>query len=305
MKHKVKNIIKNLQKITKQTKYYQNRLASVAENTEVEFNNFLDLLIYYMCVGCGADIDKTYPRKKHWCNSHHNGLFNQSLFKIDEISIFNGLMKAYDVYLVNKKNPVDLEIDLANAFCKYSKPLCTNHQKLHAVLEYFFTNRNVNFIRHGLEDFSEKNYIQDSSFPPNFSMQNYSLSLNGKSFAIEIDRPPFLNCFEHGKVWPWYYCGGVMTLDDFKKHNGILKIADDREHFYAESNILISDWYFIYNTKAKYTKRLKFDVNLMKKSILQMKKSGANFIEMQTLRKFFHVINLLEHKIEVSKIIKS
>ena len=305
MKHKVKKIIKNLQQIGKQTNYYQNRLASVAENTEVEFNNFLDLLIYYMCVGCGADIDKAFQRKKYWSPGHHNGLFNQSLLKIDEISIFNGIKKAYGIYLENKKNPVDLEIDLANAFCKHSKPLCLNHDKLHAVLEYFFTNRNVNFIRHGLEDFSEKNYIQNSTFPPNFSMQNLSLSSNGKSFAIEIDRPPFLNCFEHGKVWPWYYCGGLMTLDDFKKHNGVLKVANDREHFYAESNILINNWYFIYETKTKYTKRLKFDVNLMKKSILQMKQSGANYIEAQTLRKFFHVINLLEQKLEASKLIKN
>ena len=93
MKHKVKKIIKNLQQIGKQTNYYQNRLASVAENTEVEFNNFLDLLIYYMCVGCGADIDKAYQRKKYWSPGHHNGLFNQSLLKIDEISILTALRK--------------------------------------------------------------------------------------------------------------------------------------------------------------------------------------------------------------------
>ena len=36
-----------------------------------------------------------------------------------------------------------------------------------------------------------------------------------------------------------------------------------------------------------------------------MKQSGANYIEAQTLRKFFHVINLLEQKLEASKLIKN
>ena len=304
MKQKIKKIIKNFQNISKQTAYYQNRLESVAENTEADLNDFLDLLTYYMCVGCGNSLDKTYPRKKHWISGHHCGLFNQLFIKLDVINIFDGLMKAYNIFLINKKNPVDLEIDFANAFCKYSTQTHASNFKLHNTLEYFFINRNMNFIRHGLEGFSENNYLKNSIFPPDFSMQSLSLSSNGKSFAIEIDRPPFLNCFEHGKVWPWFYCGGLMSLNDFKKHNGYIRLSNNREHFYAESNIQISDWYFIYNLKAKYTKRLKFDINSLKKSIIQMKQCGAGFIEAQTLRKFFYTVNLLEQKLEVSKLLK-
>ena len=134
-------------------------------------------------------------------------------------------------------------------------------------------------------------------------MLQLSLSSDGKSFAVEIDQPPFTKCFEHGKKYPWYYCSGVITLHDFKKQNGLLKLADDREHFYAEANIPISDWHFIYKTRGKHKKALNFDVDLLKKSIEQMKLSGASFIEIETLRKFFHVVNMLEQRQEAFKLL--
>jgi len=82
-----------------------------------------------------------------------------------------------------------------------------------------------------------------------------------------------------------------------------LKLADDREHFYAEANLSLTDWFFIYQTKTKYTKSLTFDVDLLRNGINQMKLSGASYIEIKTLRKFFHVVSMLEQRKEAFKLL--
>ena len=299
----IKKIIKSFQAFSKQTSFYQNRLPVIATNTEEDLNGFLDLMLFYMCAECGETIGKVYPRKNNWDFHHHCGLFNQTISKFDEICIFEGLMKAFNIYIHNKENPVDLEIKFANSFTKNSKHEYPKLSKLNNLLEYFFLNRNETFIKHGLENLTINDYSKGSIFPPSTSLMPLSLSTDEKSFAIEIDKPPFTKCFDHTHKYPWHYCSGIITLKDFQKKNGILKLADDREHFYAEANLSLTDWFFIYQTKTKYTKSLKFDVDLLRNGINQMKLSGASYIEIETLRKFFHVLSMLEQRKEAFELL--
>lgn len=309
MKKRIKQFFKGFQTYRKQTQFYQNRLPIIAENTEKDLMEFLTLIIYYNCVGCGINVnrnfDKNYPRKSYWVGSHHCGLFNKTLSTFPVENIFEGLVSAFETFLKNRGCIENLEIPLAEAFFKTEK--CESSVKLELIstLKYFYLNRRKNFIRHGLEDLKYKNYNIGEYFPPKGSMEKKSLSSDGEYFAVELDRPPFIKCFNHGPVFPWHYCGGVMTIEDFKSRNGKFEFASDREHFYAVSDISVKHWYFIYHLKVKGKKSLQFDPELLRKRIIEMKSSGAGFIEIETLRNFFYVIDLLEQQQEAFKLLSS
>lgn len=302
MKKKIKKISRDFKTYTKQTQFYQNRLPIIAENTEKDLKEFLTLIIYFNCIGCSnnvdPDFDFNYPRKSYWVGSHHCGLFNQTLSTLPVKNIFEGFVSAFNTFLKNRGRLEDLEIPLAEAFSKTEKCESIVNLKLISTLQYFYMNRRKNFIRHGLEDVKHKSYSIGEAFPPKGSMEKKSLSSDGEYFAVEIDRPPFINCFEHAEVYPWLYCGGVMAIEDFKNRNGKLELASDREHFYAVSDISVNHWYFIYHLKVKRRKSLIFNPDFLRKRIVEMKSSGAGFIEIETLRNFFYVIDLLEQRQE-------
>jgi hypothetical protein len=309
MKNKVRQFLRDLQTYSKQTKFVQSRLPVIAENTEKDLKDFLTLITYFCCVSCSQnidrDFDRNYNRKIHWVDSHHCGLFNQTLSTTPIEDIFEGFVSAFNIFLENRDRLEDLEVPLAEAFSCTTKSERTVSSKLVSTLKYFYINRRKNFIRHGLEELESKSYTNGQHFPPKGSMQKKSLSSDGEYFAVEIDRPPFINCFEHGSVYPWLYCGGVMAIEDFKKRNGKLVLADDREHFYASSQIEVNDWFFVYHLKLRHKRRVHFDPNLLKQSIIEMKFSGAGFIEMETLRNFFYVMDLLEQRQEAFEFLPS
>ena len=308
MKKKIQKLSRDFQTYTKQTQFYQNRLPIVAENTEKDLMEFLSLIIYYNCIGCSnnvdRDFDKNYPRKSYWVGGHHCGLFNKTLSTLPVENIFEGLVSAFHTFLKNRGFIENLEITLAEAFFKTEKSDSVMNLELISTLKYFYLNRRKNFIRHGLEDLQYESYTIGEPFPPKGSMEKKSLSSDGKYFAVEIDRPPFINCFEHGAVFPWLYCGGVMTIEDFKSQNGKLELASDREHFYATSDISVKHWYFIYHLKVKRKKSLCFDPDFLRRRIIEMKSSGAGFIEIETLRNFFYVIDLLEQRQEAFELLR-
>ena len=181
----IKKAIKSFQAFSKQTSFYQNRLPVIATNTEEDLNDFLNLMLFYMCADCGETIGKVYPRKNNWDFHHHCGLFNQTISKFDEIYIFEGLMKAFNIYIHNKENPVDLEIKFANSFSKNSKHEYPRLSKLNNLLEYFFSNRNETFIRHGLENLTindySKGYLTENfnADPNEYFQQIYSFLYTG------------------------------------------------------------------------------------------------------------------------------
>lgn len=309
MKENVRQFLRDLQTFSKQTQFVQNRLPVVAENTEKDLNDFLTLIIYFNCIGCSLNVDRNfnrnYRRKPHWFSSHHCGLFNQTLSTLPIEDIFEGFVSAFDTFLENRERQEDLEILLAEAFSSTAACQYRANSKLISTLKYFYVNRRNNFLRHGLEDLKYNSYSSGQSFPSKGSMEKKSLSSDGEYFAVEIDRPPFINCFEHGASFPWLYCGGVMTIENFKNRNGKLALADDREHFYATSDIEVNHWYFIYHLRVKHKRRLSFEPNSLRQSISEMKSSGAGFIEIETLRNFFYVIDLLEQRQEAFKLLSS
>lgn len=307
MKKNIRRFLGGLQVYSKQTQFVQNRRPVLAEHSEKDFDDFLTLLIYYMCIGCAGDIDRNfdrnYRRASHWVNSHHCGLFSKTLSAAPMTNVFSGLISAFSVFSTHREQSENLEIPLAQAYFSNENPKGDIDRVLLSTLNYFYVNRHKNFIRHGLEELECSTYKADEIYPAKGALKQESLSTSSNCFAVEIDRPPFLNCFQHGSVFPWFYCGGVITIEDLKGRNGRLKFADDREHFYAESDIRVQDWNFIYSLRAKHKRSLNFDPNLLARRIVEIKSSGANCIEIGTLRKFFHAINLLEQRHEAFKLI--
>lgn len=302
MKRDIKNVsqsyVRACREFLQHSSHVNSKPLILAENDESDFDEFLDLIIYYMCARCGSDIHKTYPRSTEWVEHHHNGLFTISLGQNKINDLYSGIMNSYRVYLEKKENPVNLERPLAQAFFDLTAPLTPN-DNLHRTIRYFFLNRHNNFIRHGLEKLQKSEYKIGQSFPPKFSMQEVSLATDGVTFAIELDRPPFTRCFSHGSGWQWHYCGGVISVNDFKRMGGKFNLSGDRDHFYARSDIELSNWYFLYRTKTERTKNPKFSLDLMRSTIQGIKSSGAGHIEINTLNKFFTAVNMLEQRIEV------
>jgi len=88
------------------------------------------------------------------------------------------------------------------------------------------------------------------------------------------------------------------------KLGGKILLAPDREHFYAESNIAIDQWCFIYFRKARRKKGLSFDIRLMREQIASLRASNIPVLEFETLQAFLRTLSLLQQKLELSKLIE-
>lgn len=173
-----------------------------------------------------------------------------------------------------------------------------------SALDYFYKNKNQVFIRHGLEKPHLSNYQYNVIFPPKNSYHDINAAMNQIDYyAIELDQPPFLYCSNHGNLYgsPWYYCGGYMALKDFK---GTLKLSGDRDHYYAHSNHKTQDWIYVYDDLDYKIEKYNPDINYkdLEDSINELKNSELISIHRNTIKKFFHLITLIENIIEANKL---
>ena len=130
--------------------------------------------------------------------------------------------------------------------------------KVRPALEEFYKKRHSIWIRHGVEklDLYEENFI----YPKNYYTPK---KIQKDSYPIEHDRFPFSPtgsypkgtfarrlslgfCSNHEAGLSWGKLKGFISLEDFKNENGIIINSKLRDHLYANSNIGIKKWTFIY-----------------------------------------------------------
>ena len=300
LKHSEKEIKKKYKAVVQKSR------PLLFDETDNNFEKFLDIFTLYLCGPCGNKVSEWYPRTDIIDGHpiHSSGKLLQNIKITGEIDVFQAIMSAYQVFLQHLSSPIDLELQFARAVVK-SKQIEFDKNLLYYTLLYFYENHNETFLKHGLERLDRSNYIKGVNFPPSSSMLAMSLSKDEETYAIETDRLPFNTCFEHGNVWPWYYCGGCITATDFRRLGGHLYLSGDREHFYASSHIKMEDWCFIYHRRTERKRSLKFSVELLRQNILEIKSSGARCIEIQVLKKFLKLVSMLTQKLTLLDILVS
>jgi hypothetical protein len=131
-------------------------------------------------------------------------------------------------------------------------------------LEYIFKNRKSVFIRHGTE-------VHQEDIEPFFhpSKTTYYKKCE-KQYPIEIDTVPFCSvvnnkiiegnkwfndnqyghCSNHDGNSQWNIIKGYISMEDFNSSSKILN-SKTRDHLFADSNIKIDNWVFLYQNLEK------------------------------------------------------
>lgn len=132
-------------------------------------------------------------------------------------------------------------------------------------LAYLYKNRDLIFIRHGLESASEHLIDDRISYPPPTSYWEID-----EGYAVEIDRYPFgagpyllrnkwtlsetrtfysrciSHCSNHGGDLKYNVVKGFIDGKSFKDFGGKIKHSQMRDHLYATSNIKPPHWTFLF-----------------------------------------------------------
>jgi len=131
-------------------------------------------------------------------------------------------------------------------------------------LEYIFKNRKSVFIRHGTEVHQEN---IEPFFPPPKTTYYEKCA---KEYPIEIDTVPFCSvvnnkiiegnkwfndnqnghCSNHDGNSQWNIIKGYISMEDFSSSGKILN-SKTRDHLFANSNIKIDKWVFLYQNLEK------------------------------------------------------
>ena len=308
IKSRLKKWVKSNIKAYKHFLHY-NELMSfywpvLSENNDDNFKDFCNLFTFYLCAYCPSNIQQSHPTKADWFGGHHNAkLIRLLLLDRDNKNLFEGIMAAFAAYK-ESDNKTFLEEVIARAFIE-GHPGVNRTSKLFRTVQFFATHQSDTFICHGIESLEKFSDDPVARFPPVDSMQDKSISQNGLFYAIETDRLPLINCAStHSLKNPWDYCKGVIPKSIFRNLKGKILLAPDRDHFYAESDISIDDWCFVYFRKAR-RKGVDFDINLMRQKISEIRSSKIRIIEFETLQAFLRLLALLQQKFEMFELMNN
>ena len=274
------------------------RWPSLSEENDDCFKDFCNLFTFYLCTMCYPRLKECHPQRDDWVDCHHNAELLRRLSKTSELNLFEGLMAAYTAY-----TQIDDKTFLEDTFAKalsQGHPELDRTSGLFRAAQTIYEHQSETFICHGIEYLEAFKDNPTSIFPPYDSLHEKSLSKNRISYAIDTDRLPLIYCAsDHGKVNSWDYCRGIIPKSKFMKLGGKILLAPDREHFYAESNIAIDQWCFIYFRKARRKKGLGFDIHLMREQIASLRANNIPVIEFETLQAFLRTLSLLQQKLEI------
>ena len=191
------------------------------------------------------------------------------------------------------------------------------YENIRPTLEYFYKNRNEIFIRHGLEK------VKKADFKGNFPPENSFLNFSGKkSYPIETDRINNLkpinkhkfykkvdkigrikkelrnkpesvvyphetfNCSNHEWHATWGKVKGFITYKDLIDKGGEIIHSERREHLYANSEINIKKWKFIYNS----------NIHKNNSQIKSLRENDIGIISQELLYNFMGLVKILQDR---------
>ena len=179
------------------------------------------------------------------------------------------------------------------------------------ILQYLYSMRSSIFLRHGVEIYRFGQYAPHSFFPDSSDLQPFAAAVVHGAYAIDTDMPPFLGCSMHSQRYgrdginPWVFCAGYISLDRFQHFCGEILKFDNREHFYAISNIPIEEWFFIWAPQhfANARNRIhKSNVEMFEASIETLSKGPSVLLERGLVQLYFETADLLQQRLDLMKI---
>ena len=282
------------------------------------FQLFLDLCTYYLCTSCETTTSRWHPKPSITMADdpyqfHHAGHVVKALRQFgpdDNERVVHTLLGIFAKFGGKRQNYEQLFVSGLKDDI-YSDFSCADYE----IVSYFYNHRETVFIFHGPETISVDN-IDTKFYPFNNLVRDYSFIDTKRQYAINTDFPPFEICRKHfdksllNSIFPWNYFAGYVALTDFENSGGKLCKLDDREHFYAEGAIDISNWYFIsdFHSMDRYIQQYNNSrlakVSPLEFSALQMREfadfvhsAGGKTIDVQIILKYFHLLDLLRQKL--------
>lgn len=285
---------------------------------DIAFRNYLNLLMFYLCPRCGGETlqwhppDSTMTREKNAGGFHHKGAFINALEGKGHWSASDIIEATSSVYRSVDKEKVPLENEFIASLDAEAPPAPSTEsffRGLRRLAEY----SHETFIRHGVERPRFADYRNGASFPTKGSQHEWGFVYERGVYAIDTDVVPFNGCSSHylrggvDRTFAWSYCAGYIPLSLFQERGGKLIKTDEREHYYAKSEIPVEEWIFVWDpigfNRAVSAKDHDFKPEAFVENISALRKTDAALIELQTLKVFFHAYFLLKQKLEISQVL--
>jgi hypothetical protein len=104
--------VRSYKEFLKHSEAVQKRRPLLFDESDNNFEKFLDIFILYLCGPCGNEVAKWYPRTDIIDGHpiHSSGKLLQNIKITGEIDVFQAIMSAYQVFLQHLSNPIDLEL---------------------------------------------------------------------------------------------------------------------------------------------------------------------------------------------------
>ena len=283
----------------------------------------LNTLKYYCCVRCDVQANsyhKTLDIRDLDGNRtiHRHGIIFEQIDTLSDWTAPNIIehlfkfVETLDNHIFEKNILIDEKFEkllvehLNNV--KFSENPDLKHLR---ALQYLYSMRGSIFLRHGVETYRFGQYTPHSFFPDSADLQPFAAVVTHGAYAIDTDTPPFLGCsmhnqrYGHDGINPWVFCAGYMSLHRFEQFGGKILKFDNREHFYAISDIPIEEWIFIWTPQlfANARKKLhKSNVETFEASIETLRKGSSILLEWGLVKLYFDTADLLQQRLELMKI---
>ena len=196
-----------------------------------------------------------------------------------DISLYEDYTKQFDVVISLIKSSFSISIFRD----KINERKREIHPNIFTSINFLIASRNKVFLRHGLEIYDKKQYVNKEAIFPmqsascwndgilyvnskkiEWSKEKKDLKKNKIAFPIEIDMQPFcanlksyMNrkwprdaqhgyCSNHDSLYSWNKLKGYISYDDFKEAGGKVIDSKRRDHLYGCSDIPLEKWMFVY-----------------------------------------------------------
>lgn len=170
----------------------------------------------------------------------------------------------------------------------FSDELNLFYDILRPALQTFYENRKEIWIRHGFETYS----LADK-YPCEYQ------EIEG-GYAIEHDQFPFVDCATHDQVLLYGQIKGYIPLSNFK---GKIINSGQRDHLYAQSEILTKDWIFSYHIEEAPFLKIDIpsivDATKSRQLITEMIGGGIRLVRQDNLYLFGDLIKKLIERITI------
>ncbi len=135
---------------------------------------------------------------------------------------------------------------------KNREQLTTFYSRIRPALEKVFLHRNAVWIRHGLEF----KYLSESEVSKlDHGINEWPVGHFGSDhYAIELDKPPFTICADHGRINTWRQVQGFVPM---LKPDGNIDFGD-RDHLWRNAKLGIGDWVFFLHDAPEHLERYPF-----------------------------------------------